>query len=32
MYEDKMIVDMEKRAQEIFQNSIASFEGLEIEL
>lgn len=32
MYDDKAIGDMEKRAQEIFKNSVAAFEGLEIEI
>jgi len=32
VYEDKVIVDMEKRAKSIFKNSIAAFEGLEINL
>jgi phosphoribosyl 1,2-cyclic phosphodiesterase len=32
MYEDKVIMDMEKRAQSIFKNSVAAFEGLEIKL
>jgi ribonuclease BN (tRNA processing enzyme) len=32
MYDDATLAEMEKRAQSIFKNSIASFEGLEITL
>jgi phosphoribosyl 1,2-cyclic phosphodiesterase len=31
-YEDSTVVDMEKRAKTIFKNSVAAYEGLEIEV
>jgi ribonuclease BN (tRNA processing enzyme) len=31
-YDDRVVGEMEKRAQEIFKNSVAAYEGLEIEL
>jgi phosphoribosyl 1,2-cyclic phosphodiesterase len=32
MYDDKALADMEKKAQAIFKNSVAAYEGLEIEV